>query len=404
MLKKSCIKILITEGENRSSLAVTRSLGMAGCNVVVTGVEKKSISSQSRYCTASYQVVSPLESENKYLDEIVNLSEQEKIDYIVPMTEPAMFVLSKNRQTLPAKTILAAPSHDKVKIIFDKVAVFQLAKKHGIDIPKSYFISSYDDFLSKVKKIDEFPVVIKPGMSSIPTKKGFISTGVKYAKNKEELVHLYKTDEALQYPSMIQEKITGPGTGLFTLFDNDRHLALFSHERLREKPPSGGVSVVCKSVPLNTDMVQSAQRLLSDVGWQGVAMVEFKRDIRDGKPKLMEINGRFWGSLQLAISAGVDFPKLLLKYLQKDKIYSNYGEYKTGLKLKWLLGTLDHLIIRLKNKDSALNLPPGFPNKIDSLIDFFKVKDTNTVFDVLDRRDMSPFFYELRKYINDILH
>ena len=320
MLKKSCINILITDGENRSSLAVTRSLGRIGYNLVVTGVERKNISSQSRYCNISYQAASSLENEKEYLADIVNLSEKEEIDYILPMTEPAMFVLSKNRQTLPVGTILAAPSHDQIKTIFDKVSVFRLAQKNGIDIPKTIFINNQSEFHEKVKNIFNFPVVVKPGMSSIPTEKGFVSAGIKYAGNREELVHLYETNEALQYPSMIQEKIIGPGTGLFTLFDNDRHLALFSHERLREKPPSGGVSVVCKSVPLDKDMVESARILLADVGWQGVAMVEFKRDLRDGKPKLMEINGRFWGSLQLAISAGVDFPKLLLKYLQNLKI------------------------------------------------------------------------------------
>ena len=137
-----------------------------------------------------------------------------------------------------------------------------------------------------------------------------------YAENKAILENLYKTKEVLKYPSMIQEKIIGPGTGLFTLYDKNRHLALFSHKRIREKPPSGGVSVVSESVPLDNEMVDAADKLLSAVGWTGVAMVEFKRDVRDGKAKLMEINGRFWGTLQLAVASGVDFPVLLIEYLQ----------------------------------------------------------------------------------------
>lgn len=396
------MNILVTDGENRSSLAVTRSLGSKRCNIIVAGIERKNISSCSKFCVSSYKACSPLKNEKEYINDVFSILKREKINLIIPMTEPSMFVLSKNRDELPFETVLATPpDHNQVKTIFDKVSVFQLAQKNGIDIPKTVFINNQSEFHAKVKNIFDFPVVVKPGMSSIPTEKGFVSTGIKYAGNREELVHFYETNEALQYPSMIQEKIIGPGTGLFTLFHKKKHLALFSHQRLREKPPSGGVSVVCKSVPLDENMVESARKLLAEVGWQGVAMVEFKRDLRDGKPKLMEINGRFWGSLQLAISAGVDFPELLLKYLQKDKIYSNHGDYKTGLKLKWLLGTLDHLIIRIKNKDSELNLPPGYPTKLKSVIDFIKIKESNTVFDVLDVRDIRPFICELQQYITN---
>ena len=59
---------------------------------------------------------------------------------------------------------------------------------------------------------------------------------------------------------MIQEKINGPGTGIFTLFDKNRHLTLFSHQRLLEKPPSGGVSVISESVPLDAELVEAAPK------------------------------------------------------------------------------------------------------------------------------------------------
>ena len=198
---------------------------------------------------------------------------------------------------------------------------------------------------------------------------------------------------------MIQERIVGPGTGLFTLFDRDRHLALFSHKRVREKPPSGGISVVSESVPLDEDMVEHAGRLLSAVGWQGVAMVEFKRDLRDGKAKLMEINGRFWGTLQLAVASGVDFPSLYLDLLQGKKPASLVREYKVGQKLKWFFGTLDHLLIRLKNKDLDLNLPPDAPTKFGALFEFMKIMEKDTSFDVFNRNDLGPFWHEARKYL-----
>ena len=107
---------------------------------------------------------------------------------------------------------------------------------------------------------------------------------------------------------MLQERIRRPRHRCVRLLSRGRAVALFSHRRLRERPPWGGVSVLSESIALCPDARDYAHSLLDDLGWHGVAMVEFKRDARDGVPKLMEINGRFWGSLQLAIDAGVDFP------------------------------------------------------------------------------------------------
>ncbi len=105
----------------------------------------------------------------------------------------------------------------------------------------------------------------------------------------------------------------GPGVGVFLLLWEGKLRAAFAHRRLREKPPSGGVSVYRESIALDPVLLERSRRLLESFGWQGVAMVEYKIDERTGTPILMEINGRFWGSLQLAVDAGVDFPRLLIE-------------------------------------------------------------------------------------------
>ncbi len=396
------ISVLVTDGENRAALAVTRSLGRKGCRVVVGG-RAKSISSASKYCAKAYNLPSPMMDEQQYLHSVLSLVHDENIGVVFPMTEPTVHILSKNRHEFPKGVLIAAPEWDKIMIAYNKVEVFRLAEDLGVRIPSTIFINDREDFIAKEHQCTNFPVVVKPGMSRIHTGAGFIAAGVSYANSPEELRACYEHSDALNYPSMIQEKIIGPGTGLFTLFDRDRHLALFSHRRLREKPPSGGVSVVSESVPLDPEMVDASARLLSSIGWKGVAMVEFKRDLRDGRPKLMEINGRFWGSLQLAISCGVDFPALLLDYVQGKRPATVEGAYETGHKLKWFLGTLDHLIIRLKNDDASLNLPTGSPSKFRCFMDFLKVWEKNTSFDVIDKDDIRPFTSELREYIRSLV-
>jgi predicted ATP-grasp superfamily ATP-dependent carboligase len=403
---KKKLTVLVTDGENRSSLAVTRSLGRHGCKVIVTGQQKKNLASSSRYCAERYAVPSPLHAGPAYLAAMRNILIEQKIDVLFPMTELSILLLAERRDQLPQDTILACPSLDKVRTVFDKFAVFRLAQELGIAIPQTIFVEDRDDFLTKRHSIHRFPVVVKPAMSKIPINNGFLSTSVKYAIDQTELEKLYETEAALDFPSMIQEKVIGPGTGLFTLFQDGRHLALFSHQRLREKPPSGGVSVVCESVPLDLEMVEASQKLLAAVNWEGVAMVEFKRDLKDSRAKLMEINGRFWGSLQLAIASGVDFPVLFLHQLTEstqEQENSLEETYRTGLKMKWFLGTLDHLLIRIRNKEDTLNLPPGSGSKTNALYEFLQLKGKNTVFDVIDRKDLGPFWCEVQAYVSALL-
>jgi len=118
---------------------------------------------------------------------------------------------------------------------------------------------------------------------------------------------------------------------------------------------------------------------------------------------LMEINGRFWGSLQLAVACGVDFPQLLLQYLMWDDFPKADAPYRVGLKMKWILGTLDHLIIRLRDKKTVGNPATGFPSKLRSIADFLRIIEKDTVYDVFQKTDRRPFGCELHHYLADLI-
>ena len=394
---------MITDGENRSALAATRSLGMKGCRVVVTASSERSLASSSKHCSQGAAVPDPDKAGPEYAQAILDIVSREKIDVIFPMTEVSIHLLNSIRDQLPTGVVLACSPSDQMSAVSNKFDLFQLAESLGVPMPATYYLERPDDLPNVAQKISRYPVVVKPSLSRLPHGNGFLSGGVRYAVSREDLENIYAIKEILQYPSLIQERIEGPGTGLFTLFGRDRHLALFSHRRVREKPPSGGVSVVSESVELDDEMVKHAENLLSAVSWQGVAMVEFKRDNRDGKAKLMEINGRFWGSLQLAIACGIDFPGLYLDYLQGKLPLAVSSNYKQGHKLKWFFGCLDHLVIRLKNNSSSLNLPDTEPTKLGAVVDFLKVLEKDSSFDVFNRRDMGPFFHEAGSYLKQAI-
>jgi predicted ATP-grasp superfamily ATP-dependent carboligase len=393
------MRILVTDGDNRSALAAVRSLGQKGHRVYAAAENSRNLAACSRHCFCGVAVPSALSDGSAYTKAVADFCRRERIDFVFPMTEQSIYRLNQARSQLPENTVLACPPGDVMQAVSDKAGLFKLAQSIDVNMPKTFHVSGAAGLESMIDKIDCFPVVIKPAFSRIAQGNGFLSGGVRYANNRSELERIYAQSRVLQYPSLIQEKISGPGAGLFTLYDKNRHLAVFSHQRLREKPPSGGVSVVCQSIAPDREMTAAADRLLSAVGFAGVAMVEFKRDIRDGRAKLMEINGRFWGSLQLAIVCGVDFPGLYLDYLQGKKPLPEPGGYRQGHKLKWFFGCLDHLIIRLKNSRSSLHLPEGEPSKFGALLDFLKILEKDASFDVLSPNDPGPFVYEAVSYL-----
>ncbi|PWT77363.1 MAG: hypothetical protein C5B60_02900 [Chloroflexi bacterium] len=150
-------------------------------------------------------------------------------------------------------------------------------------------------------------------------------------------------------------------------------------------------------------MVDYALRLLQHVSWHGVAMVEFKIDQDRGVPLLMEVNGRFWGSLQLAIDAGVDFPYLLFQLATGQPIQLPPNGYRIGVKSRWLLGDLDHLLLRLFKPKETLQLQPGTPSKWQSIADFCRFFQRGTYYEVERFNDLGPGIYEWRHYFELLL-
>jgi hypothetical protein len=132
-------------------------------------------------------------------------------------------------------------------------------------------------------------------------------------------------------------------------------------------------------------------------------MVEFKHDEKENVPKLIEINARFWGSLQLAVTSGVDFPYMLFQMATGESVEEPW-EYRIGVQSRWELGDLDNLLIRLMKKSSTLSLPESHPSRAvvakDFIMDIFRPFVIN---EILRKDDPKPFFYELREYIKNII-
>ena len=383
--------VVITDGEHRSALALTRSLGRAGHRVIACSTRRRSISGASRYSATTTLVPSPLNDPAAFANEISNVVRRESADVLIPVSEASLLALLPKREEL-RPCVVPFASAERFADICDKSRVLAAATRHGIAVPDQHRLDSISD-LARLDGNLNFPLVVKPSRSVADAGSTRLKSGAAHARDRSALDAALNRIPPAAYPVLLQERIIGSGIGVFVLLWNGQLRAAFAHRRIREKPPSGGVSVVSESIALDPDLLARSVALLRDFDWQGVAMVEYKLDQKTNIPYLMEVNGRFWGSLQLAIDAGVDFPNLLVAAACGEPT-PPIGDYKLGVRLRWEWGDVDNLLLRLRRSRSALALPEGSPGRIQGMWDFVRAIGPGTRGEVFRIDDPRPFLRE----------
>lgn len=391
--------VLVLDGRERSALAVTRGLGRAGIPVVVGAETVTSLAGSSRYCVATWVYPSPLSDPSKFISSLVEADARFNMSAIMPVTDATMQVVAAHRDVFRTSITGAIPPLESYDLVSDKCHLMRLAQELGVPVPDTIFVEN-GRLPKDIHNVGDYPVIVKPGRSLMLVDGIWTRTTVQQAANRLELEQLYRDKPYLRRRSLIQRRVEGEGQAIFALCDHGTPLALFAHRRLREKPPSGGVSVLRESIELPKTMTDYAVKLLQKVRWHGVAMVEFKIEGDTGIPRLMEINGRFWGSLQLALDAGVNFPHLLYQLLRGERVVLiPEGGYRVGVKSRWLLGDLDHLLIRTFKSDETLRLPPGYPSRLRCGLDFMRFFQKDLQYEVERWDDAAPARYEWRMYL-----
>lgn len=383
-------RILVLDGNQRASLAAVRSLGSRGLWVAVGEAAPESLAGCSRYCHQRVTYSNPFLSPRLFFDDILHQVESLGISFLLPITEATTYVLLRYRDELPDHIVLPFSTTEAVEQLANKNDLFQLAQEKNIPVPDTVFCNDAEEGLRALNDLERFPVVLKPYKSKVLTEGGIESTQVIVANTRQEARTAITSNGFFRFPFSIQSFINGTGQGVFALFDHGDPVCYFAHRRLREKPPGGGVSVLCESAPINEQLRVSAETLLRSAKWHGVAMVEF-RVAEDGTGYLMEVNPRFWGSLQLAIDSGIDFPWLLYLVSTGQAVPQPVWEYR---RVRWLLGDLDRLYLVLKAPLSRYSLSW----KLREIFNFV-MPNLQTRHEVNRWKDLRPFWFELKHYL-----
>lgn len=386
--------VLVTDGEQRAALAVVRSLGRAGHRVHVCASRARSLAGASRFCSRHAEVPDSLRDPRGFAAAVVALAEERGVEVLLPVSEPSTLALLPERHRMPGVRI-PLPPLERFRQICDKVVVAEEARAVGLRIPEQVVIPDPERRSGAWDRL-RFPLVVKPSRSVVESNGVRAKTSVIHAEDARRLAAALDGLPRSAYPLLVQERIVGPGVGIFVLIAGDEPVAAFSHRRLREKPPSGGVSVYRESIPCDPELLERSLALLRRFGWEGVAMVEYKIDARSGTPYLMEINGRFWGSLQLAVDAGVDFPRLLVEGRAASPSVS---DYTIGIRSRWEWGEVDHLLARLLQSKGTLSLPPEASGRAGALLEVLTSLGPGNRNEILRASDPLPFLRESYEWL-----
>ncbi len=310
------------------------------------------------------------------------------------MTDPSVEALLERRADLPPGLLLPFPDLTTYRRASDKAHVLALARECGFGVPETLFVATPAAAAGAVPEAGFFPAFVKPHRSLAGVngqrRKLAVTAVADAAACRRALAAL----PAAAYPVLVQRRVSGVGEGFFALRWGGRTVAMFAHRRLREKPPGGGVSVYRESLPLEPHLVDPGLRLLEALDWQGVAMVECKREAGTDREVIMEVNGRFWGSLQLAIDAGVDFPDLLVRCAAGDPIPGR-NRYRAGIRSRWFWGDVDHAYLRFRDA--------GVWAGLQAALELLRWRPGRDRGEIWRWRDPAPFVVETFQWLRRVL-
>lgn len=297
------MNVLVTDGIMKKSLSVVRSIAPLTAQTGVISSYRRSMAGVSSYTDRHHHIDE--DDPVAYISRLNDVIDRYEYDYLLPVGGWTTGILAEHRSELSDTVDVVLPNRDSMRTAQQKWATYRLAGRLDIPVPETIRATSATNLESACDF--GFPVVVKAATESAPR-------FVEYAESIGELRSVVRTYRRRYGDDpLVQEYLEGTGCGFFALYLDGDCVGGYSHERIREYPPTGGISA-CAVSKTDERLAEMGTSILDTLQWNGPAMIEFKRDA-DGRPNLLELNPKLWGSLELGIVSGLDFPAALLRYM-----------------------------------------------------------------------------------------
>ncbi|MGH3261987.1 MAG: ATP-grasp domain-containing protein [Trebonia sp.] len=321
-----------------------------------------------------------------YSDAVLAFVREHGIKVVMPVGDANIKLLAPQRERFTeAGAFLAVASDVSLEVANDKTRTLEVASKLGIAYPKSVAVQAVED-LKEAEEQFGYPYVLKPTISW---------TGA--VANRAVPLEVMNATEAAEATTrflatgcevIAQQLATGSREGVSLFIVDGELLSYCGCAALRTTPPLGGVSAMRQSIPVPSELLDSAVSLATTIGVDGPSEVEFRRDA-SGRPLLMEINARLAGTLENAIHSGVNFPWMIWQWGTGQEV-DRVTSYKTGVRTRWLAGDLRWLWdgVMMAGRPDSVPLSRGL---VTFTSEFFRTRH----YDFVDMRDMKPAFAEV---------
>jgi D-aspartate ligase len=373
--------VLVLDGASGAALAVVRSLGRAGWRVRAGAGTR---SARSRYVTGTVALPDYVADPAGFVDAVVAALAAEPASVVVPCTDASVQLLWENEARLGGAAIMGGDRASALLAI-DKRRSLEQADRFGFPTPAWRAPATVADARRSLSELG-FPCVVKPRHSFTMGDGSLLQRRHTFVRSPNELEPALAagSDQDGSLP-LLQAFVPGRSMSVSAVLAGGQVMASVARETLSFHPIAGGTSVWKRTIPPDDVGVAEALGLLRDLGYEGLAEVEYQVD-EAGSPRLMEIGPRAHGWLALACAAGVDLPLVAANVLVGEPV-GVQGRYPVGLEMRWPRGELAriHDALRLHAP-----LPPG-TTRMHVLAQSWPPWRPGMRYDTIDRRDLGPW-------------
>lgn len=389
--------------ETQIGLGIVRELGRAGIPVIGMTHDENAIGLRSRYLARGY-VVQPPRSP-AVLERIRAIGEEVGECFLLAVSEVNLGWLIRHESDVGSvKPILPHPA--AFSIVLDKQRTLEAARRVGIAVPHTAEPDSFESVAALAASFP-FPAVLKwkdpVAIQSRLSDLGLPLLKAEYVYGPEQLLAIGRRYLPVGAWPLVQEFCPGQGLGQFFFMHEGKALRRFQHLRIAEWPPEGGFSSVCDALSLrqHAQLQEQSIALLRDIGWEGMAMVEYRHDPQTGRSVLMEINGRFWGSFPLAVHCGAGF-SVLAYFVQGLGRLPALAEPRDDLRCRMVSTELKRLWRLVcqpgRVQDRSFVIAPA-REIARFLVDFLRPR---TRYYLWSADDPAPFLQDLRNFLRKL--
>ncbi|HEX8443985.1 MAG TPA: carboxylate--amine ligase [Allosphingosinicella sp.] len=377
-------------------LALVRELGRAGIEVHGVARDRRALGLYSRWLGQGH--IRP-QDEAGVLPLLRRIARRTGARFVmtVSMSDALLVREAADAGRLWGLTPLL-PSMAKLRLVNDKAEICRIAERLGIAVPYTWEPTLAD--LAAEWPGLSFPCVLKwrdPEQAvDLLSDAGLPLLKTEYVHDAGTLRRVLERYRPAGILPMVQSYVPGSGLGQMFVMRRGRATLRFQHRRLHEWPPEGGVSTLCESVGVDAhpELMARSEALLREIGWEGPAMVEYRYDERTGRAVLMEINGRFWGSLPLAVQAGAAFGLATYYALGLDRPLPTQRAYKVGLRCRFMIAETRRLLRILFARRSIPDKSLRF-SRLRELASYVAGFVDGSRYYVFSWRDPLPFFADM---------